>query len=154
MTVRQECLMEHAIHPLGGSGQQWDTWMAMFSPKDPQTGFPKRLFDHRTGKIDRAVLEHWKQFDIARMVRHDWETYGPIVTQRIRLACGERDNYYLQRAVKRFQQMVDQHRNDDEGGDGYILLQDHADHSNLMAFIYQRFNSEMREHFRKHGYHD
>lgn len=153
MTVRAECLMEHAMHPLGGSGQQWDAWMAMFSPRDEKTGFPKRMYDPLTGKIERNVVRHWEQFDITRMVRDDWDRYGPIITQRVRLACGMLDHFYLERAVVRFKAMVQQQAGD-HAGPGYILLHETADHYNLMAHIYQRWNREMREHLRSHGLHD
>ena len=36
------------------SGQQWDIWEAVFSPVGPD-GYPKRIFDKRTGAIDRSV---------------------------------------------------------------------------------------------------
>jgi len=55
MTVEQENRMERAIDPQGRSGQQWDAWEAMFSPRDPVTGLPVPMFDTETGAIDRAV---------------------------------------------------------------------------------------------------
>lgn len=152
MTVRQECLMEFAMHPLGGSGQQWDAWMAMFSPRDPETGFPKRLFDPRTGVIDRDVAGAWQQFDMARMVNENWDHFGPIVTQRVRLVCGKRDNYYLQRAVQQFKEMIEQRGEHD--GPGYIFLHEQADHSSIIRFTFQRWNREMREHLRNHDLQD
>jgi pimeloyl-ACP methyl ester carboxylesterase len=160
MTVREEVGMEYALHPLGGSGQQWDTWAAMFSPKDEQTGFPKRMFDPSTGKIDREVAEHWKQFDITRMVREDWEKYGPIVTERVRLVCGELDDYYLNRAVDRFRAMVEEKTGTPmEAGDarrttmqdGYVFMHEHATHGSIMRYMTNRWNREMRDHLRRHG---
>jgi hypothetical protein len=153
MTVREECQMEYAMHPLGGSGQQWDAWMAMFSPKDSESGYPTRLFDPLTGEIDRAVVEHWKQFDMTRMVRSDWERFGPIITQRVRLACGMRDNYYLQRAVERLKAVVDEMQGDEDDGPGYIFLHESATHGDISWYMMRRWNTEMREHLRQHGLH-
>jgi hypothetical protein len=160
MTVREEVGMEYALHPLGGSGQQWDTWAAMFSPKDEETGFPKRLFDPLTGKIDRSIAESWKKFDIARLVREDWDNYGPIVTERVRLVCGELDDYYLHPAVERFRDLVEEKTGKPmEAGDerrttlegGYVLIHPYATHDNMIAYITNRWNREMRLHLKRHG---
>ncbi|HRQ76331.1 MAG TPA: alpha/beta hydrolase-fold protein [Phycisphaerales bacterium] len=158
MTVKQEMLMEYAIHPLGGSGQQWDAWKAMFSPRDQATGYPRRLFNPLTGEINRDIAHHWKQFDIGAIVRSDWEHYGPIVLERIRLACGERDSYYLQRAVRLFKEDVErlaaQHNmlRPDKGG--YVFLHEHATHGSIMNYTFARWNREMRAYFQSHGLHD
>lgn len=155
MTVREEVGMEFAIHPLGGSGQQWDTWRAMFSPPDPATSFPHRMFDSRTGEIDRTVAEQWKRFDIARLVQDDWQRFGPIMLDRVRLACGRLDNYYLNRAVERLQAIVDERRDDNEDDhDGYIWMIDHATHGNIDRFTTVRWNDEMRAFLRAGGHHD
>lgn len=164
MTVRQEVAMERAIHPRGGSGQQWDTWHAMFSPPDSEAGFPKRLFDPKDGAIDRDVVEHWKQYDIARLVDGDWETYGPIITERVRLACGLWDEYYLHRAVSGLKNVVESHLDEPhdrdggpheqhEGG-GYIWLLPHLTHNNIHNTITPRWHEEMRHFLRQHGHHD
>jgi hypothetical protein len=155
MTVRQEALMEHAIHPLGGSGQQWDAWMAMYSPRNAKTGFPARLFDPITGSIDREVVEHWRKFDIAAIVTSDWDRYAPIVDGRIRLVCGGRDSFFLERAVMRFKEKIDDLRGDStKTGDGYIMLIDDADHNTIMYYTQRRWNREMRQYLQKHGLHD
>lgn len=160
MTVREEVGMEYALHPLGGSGQQWDTWAAMFSPKDEATGYPKRMFDPVSGEIDRDVAEHWQRFDMTRMVREDWEKYGPIVTERVRLVCGELDDYYLHRAVERFRGLIEEKTGEPmEAGDerrttmerGYVFLHPYATHGNMMQYITNRWNREMRLHFLRHG---
>ncbi|MCZ6835261.1 MAG: alpha/beta hydrolase-fold protein, partial [Planctomycetota bacterium] len=164
MTVCQEGLMEWALHPEGGSGQQWDAWEAMFSPPgppgppgsppgNPDLNFPVAMFDPQTGKIDKAVVEHWRAFDITHMVESDWATYGPIVNDNVRLMCGEQDSYYLNRAVQRFKAMVEAKRENEDGA-GYVMLVPFADHGTLREFVFQRINEEMRTHLRKHGLHD
>ena len=153
MTVRQEGLMEYAMHPAGGSGQQWDTWEAMFSPPDPRTGYPRQMFDPRSGQIDRAVIEHWKRFDITRMVTSDWETYGGIVTQKVRLACGTDDSFYLQRAVERFKATVEKLAGDVDGP-GYVWLVEGATHGSIHRSLRDRWPREMIEHLRRHGLHE
>jgi hypothetical protein len=153
MTVRQECLMEYFIHPLGGSGGQWDTWEAMFSPRDPATGFPRPMFDPLSGRIDRDVVAHWSRFDVARVVAGDWPRYGPIVTGRIRLACGTVDDFYLERAVRRFERVVAGLAGG-EWSPGYVWLVEGATHGTVERFTKGRWSREMIQHFRRHGLHD
>ena len=160
MTVRDEALMEWAMHPRGGSGQQWDAWEAMFSrrPRGREnlpgiSALPRPMFDAVTGKINRNVVEHWSRFDITRMVAQDWERYGPIVTERIRLVCGELDSYYLNRAVKRFKAMVREKAGEHEGP-GYVRLVEFADHGNIRANTFIQINEQMRAHLREHGLHE
>jgi hypothetical protein len=157
MTVREEVLMEYAIHPEGGSGQQWDTWAAMFSPRSPDTGYPARMFDPLTGRIDREIVErHWSKLDMSKLIASDWGRFGPIVLGRVRLACGESDSYYLERAVKHFKERVEQLTLESgmTPGAGYIHLEPHATHGSVVRVISMRWNREMREHLRAHGLHD
>jgi hypothetical protein len=153
MTVRQEGQMEHGIDPQGGSGQQWDAWEAMFSPRDEKTGMPRPLFDGVTGAIDQSVAQQWSKFDIARLVADHWDRYGPVMVNNVHLACGEWDSYFLNRAVERLKEKIDALRGD-ATGDGYIVLIPNATHETLPRAIGPRFNTEMREHFIKHGLQD
>ena len=153
MTVRQEGRMEYAIHPHGGSGQQWDAWEAMFSPPDPGTGYPRPMFDARGGAIDPTVVEHWSRFDMARLVTGDWDRYGAIVTARIRLVCGENDSFYLERAVKRFKAKVEALAGE-HGGPGYIHIVPGATHGSVHRYTRDRWPKEMIEHLRQSGLHE
>ncbi|MHC4947896.1 MAG: alpha/beta hydrolase-fold protein [Planctomycetota bacterium] len=155
MTIEQECRMEHAIDPAGGSGQQWDSYEAMFSPGDAATGRPRPMFDAVTGRIDRdLVAEHWRRFDITRLVADDWDRHGPVVMERVRLVCGTLDSFYLNLAVARFKETVDRLAAEHGGGrgPGYVLLVEGATHGTVTAKTYQRWNREMREHLARHGY--
>jgi hypothetical protein len=145
--------MEHAMNPNGGSGQQWDTWEAMFSPKDPTSGYPVPLFDAGTGAIDREVLAHWSRFDITKQVTENWERLGPIVTGRVRLVCGSLDSFYLNRAVERFRDEIAPRR-EPEDGPGYVELIEGADHYTVVRAIVAPWRREMIEHLRNHGLHD
>ncbi len=153
MTVREECLMEHAMNPNGGSGEQWDTWEAMFSPKDPSSGYPEPLFDARTGAIHRKVVAHWSRFDITKQVTENWELLGPIVTDRVRLICGSVDSFYLNRAVERFREKIALQRGSEDGA-GYVELVEGADHHTVVRAIHARWRREMIEHLRNHELHD
>ncbi len=154
MTVREECAMEYALDPTGASGQQWDGWESMFSPADPATGRPVPMFDARTGRIDRAVVESWSAYDISRLVASDWRKYGPIVTEQVRLHCGTLDNFHLERAVRLFKERAERLADADGGwrGAGYINLEPDTTHFSLTPRVFQRINDEMRAYLREHGF--
>ncbi|MHC4976037.1 MAG: alpha/beta hydrolase-fold protein [Planctomycetota bacterium] len=141
MTVRQENLMEFAMDPTGGSGQQWDAWEAMFSPRDEGLGMPMALFDAQTGRIDREVAEYWKRHDIVRLV-----AFNPMMlstfAHRVRLACGTQDSFYLNRAVEFLDTAV---RNRRDYGQGYVWLVEGATHGSVRREIGDRWSGEMRE---------
>jgi hypothetical protein len=82
------------------SGQQWDIWEAVFSPVGPD-GYPKRIWDKRTGLIDTSVAEHWKEhYDLSYILRRDWEKgLGQKLRGKLHLYVGDMDNYYLNNAV-------------------------------------------------------
>lgn len=81
------------------SGQQWDIWEAVYSPVG-EDGYPKRIWDKLTGKIDREVAEYWREnYDLGYILQRDWEKIGPKLKGKIRIYCGDMDNYYLNNAV-------------------------------------------------------
>jgi hypothetical protein len=83
----------------GRSGQQWDIWEAVFSPVG-EDGYPKRIWDKRTGVIDRSVAEYWREhYDLTHIMRRDWATLGPKLRGKIHIYVGDMDNYYLNNAV-------------------------------------------------------
>ncbi|MEO1715090.1 MAG: hypothetical protein AAFU60_17310, partial [Bacteroidota bacterium] len=65
-----------------------------------EDGYPKPIWDKRTGAIDREVAEYWKEnYDLTHIMRRDWETLGPKLLGKIRIYCGDMDNYYLNNEV-------------------------------------------------------
>ena len=149
MTVRQECLMELAMSPSGASGEQWDAWEAMFSPRDEATRLPRHLFDATTGVIDRDVAMAWQAFDITKLIASDWDRYGPIVAQRVRLAVGAKDSFYLNRAVEKLSAMIQQKQAERRfEGDGYIFIHPTATHGNLNRHVIPRWTEEMVNYLR------
>jgi hypothetical protein len=145
--------VEYGISSQGGSGEQWDTWEAMFSHRDGTSGFPLQLFDGVTGAIHPDVADQWRSYDISKIVAGDWARFGPIVTQRVRLACGTEDTFYLNNAVKLFKDEVERLNGgslDDDDAPGYILLVEGADHGSVSRATGTRWNREMREHLARH----
>ena len=83
----------------GRSGQQWDIWEATYSPIDKE-GYPKRIWDKVTGKIDKEVAAYWRDnYDLAYIMKRDWKKHGKDWENKIHIYCGDMDNYYLNNAV-------------------------------------------------------
>ena len=165
MTVREEMGVEHVLGPLGDSGEQWGAWAAMFGSVPPMgkgARLPRQAIDPETGAIDHALVERdWSRFDIARLVTSDWPRYGPILAERVRLLCGERDSYYLNRAVERLRDKVAALRQKDidagrmpPSGQGYIELVPRATHETIVPLTTMRWNKEMIEYLKAKGLHD
>jgi hypothetical protein len=100
-TVRHECQLE-VVLGLGNrwwlSGKDWCAWNAVFGPRGDD-GLPKPLWDGWTGAIDHSVVEHWKQYDLRRVLESNWPTLGPKLRGKIRIWVGEGDDYFLNNAV-------------------------------------------------------
>jgi hypothetical protein len=99
-TVEDMNRLELVLGTRGRSGGQWDIWEAVYSPAG-EDGYPKRIWDKRTGVIDRAVAEHWKEhYDLGAILRRDWgKGLGRKLAGKIHLYVGEADNYFLNDAV-------------------------------------------------------
>ncbi|MCL4847282.1 MAG: hypothetical protein KJ066_12160 [Acidobacteria bacterium] len=82
------------------SGQQWDVWEATYSPVGAD-GYPKPIWDKRTGVIDKAVAEYWREhYDLSHILRRDWHKgLGTKLEGKLHLYVGDMDNYYLNNAV-------------------------------------------------------
>jgi len=53
-----------------------------------------------TGEIDAEVAEFWREhYDLSYILKRDWKTLGPKLEGKIRIYCGDMDNYYLNNAV-------------------------------------------------------
>jgi len=72
---------------------------AVFSKKGSD-GEPQRILDYRTGQIDTAVFEHWKNYDISLYLRTNWDNIKPDLDGKIMISVGNQDNFLLNYAVK------------------------------------------------------
>jgi hypothetical protein len=98
-TIEQNNHRELALGTRGRSGDQWDVWQSVYSPVGAD-GYPKPIWDKRTGAIDRAVAAYWREhYDLSHILRRDWKTLGPKLRGKLRLYVGDMDNYYLNNAV-------------------------------------------------------
>jgi putative esterase len=81
------------------SGEQFDIWEAVFSPVG-KDGYPRRIFDKRTGEIDHETAKYWKEhYDLSAILQRDWKTLGPKLAGKLHFYVGEADTYYLDRGV-------------------------------------------------------
>ena len=81
------------------SGYQYDIWQAVFGPVGDD-GYPKPIWDKRTGVIDRDVAAYWREhYDLRYILERDWKTLGPKLKGKIHIYTGDMDNWYLHNAV-------------------------------------------------------
>ena len=98
-TIEDYNHMELALATKGRSGDQFDIWQAVYSPMG-NDGYPQPIWDKRTGEIDHAVAQYWKEnYDLRYIMERDWATLGPKLQGKIHIYCGDMDNYYLNNAV-------------------------------------------------------
>jgi S-formylglutathione hydrolase FrmB len=100
-TVRHECQIENVLGRGDRwtlSGKDWCAWNATFGPRGPD-GLPAPLWDGKTGVIDRSVTEHWKRYDLRRVLQDNWPTLGPKLRGKMHIWVGDGDDYFLNNAV-------------------------------------------------------
>jgi Putative esterase len=102
-SMRHECTMENVLGAGDSwtmSGGQWGSWNAVYGPRGSD-GRPVPLWDPKTGKIDHAVAEQWKKYDLRRILEENWSRLGPKLRGKLHVRVGEADNYFLEGAVHR-----------------------------------------------------
>jgi len=99
-TLEQMNRLELVLGTRSRSGGQWDIWEAVFSPVGDD-GYPRRIWDKRSGEIDPEVARHWRDnYDLSYILRRDWEQgLGAKLRGKLHIYVGDMDNYYLNDAV-------------------------------------------------------
>jgi hypothetical protein len=92
--------MELVLGPSTRSGGQYDIWQAVYSPVG-RDGYPRPIWDKRTGVIDKEVAAYWKEnYDLVDILKRNWSKgLGKKLEGKIHIYVGEADNYYLNNAV-------------------------------------------------------
>lgn len=107
-TMRQEGLYELAVADRSRSGGQWAIWEAAHGPVGAD-GYPRPIWDHETGVIDRETAEYWRDnFDLHHHLRENWARIGNDLRGKLHIATGDMDSYYLELAVYRLEEFLDQ----------------------------------------------
>jgi hypothetical protein len=118
--------MELVLGTKTRSGQQWDIWEAVYSPVG-EDGYPKRIWDKTTGKIDRKVAEFWREnYDLSYILKRDWGKLGPKLEGKIHIYVGDMDNFYLNNAVYLIEEFLESTKNPYYAGE--VDYGDRAEH--------------------------
>ncbi len=126
VTLEEANMFELALGTRSRSGQQWDIWEAVFSPAGAD-GYPKRIWDKLTGKIDKDVAAYWRDhYDLSHILQRDWATLGPKLEGKIHVYCGTMDNFYLNNAVYLLEEFLKGTTNPFYGGE--VDYGDRAEH--------------------------
>jgi hypothetical protein len=99
------------------SGEQLDIWQVVFGPVNAD-GYPKPLWDERTGVIDHEVAAYWKEhYDLSYILQRDWRKLGPKLVGKLHFKVGTRDTFYLDGAVRLTQKVLENTNNPHYAGD-------------------------------------
>lgn len=116
-SIRDENLHERVM---GGhqNGGQFDSFFAVFGPRNAQDGTPVPLFDKLSGEIDSNVAKEYAEYDIVRILKGS-DILETDLRDKLHVICGTEDNYYLDRACRSLGE----------------LLNTHTSHGNYMKFV-------------------
>ena len=99
------------------SGEQFAIWQAVYGPVGAD-GYPRPLYDPRTGVIDHEVAAYWREhYDLGYILQRDWKFLGPKLVGKLHFTVGTRDAYYLDGAVRLMQQFLEGTNNPYYAGD-------------------------------------
>jgi hypothetical protein len=103
--MKDENRYELVVGDKSRSGGQWDIWEATYSPAGAD-GYPKRVWDKTTGKIDKSVAEQWRKYDLRYILEANWGALGPKVGHKLNVYVGDMDSYYLNDAVEKLNEFL------------------------------------------------
>jgi len=125
-TLEQSNQRELALGDKSRSGEQWDIWEAVYSPMG-EDGYPQRIWDKKTGVINKQVAEYWREnYDLRHILQRDWAELGPKLEGKIHIYCGDMDNWYLNNAVYLMEEFLKTTQNPFYGGE--VDYGDRAEH--------------------------
>ena len=110
-----------------GQGGQLRSLEAVFSPLDSE-GLPRRLWDRATGRIDPAVAQAWRKYDIRLLLEENWETLGPKLAGKLHVTIGELDSFYLEGAVQLLAETLQR-----LGSDAVVEIVPGGDHGTVVS---------------------
>ena len=117
-SVRQLSQLERAQGSRGRSGGQIDAWNAAYGPAGDD-GYPRRLWDLRTGAIDRNVAFYMRDngYDLRHYLEENWSRIGPDIVGKIRIYNPEMDQFYLPYAVYLLEDLLERTTDPHYGGE-------------------------------------
>jgi hypothetical protein len=126
-TVEDMNRLELVLGTHGRSGEQWDIWQAVYSPAGAD-GYPKPIWDKKTGVIDKDVAAYWKErFDLTNILKRDWDKgLGKKLEGKLNIFVGEADNYFLNNAVVLAEEFLKSAKNPPSGA--FVDYEPRAEH--------------------------
>lgn len=107
MSEEDASLLELVLGDRGRSGDQMDIFQAVYGPVGDD-GYPRLLYDKKTGTIDKDVAAYWKEhYDLRSILERDWRTLGPKLAGKIRVYMGDTDTFYLEEATRLLEQFLE-----------------------------------------------
>ena len=100
------------------SAWQFNVWNVVYGPVGDD-GYPKRLFDPRTGVIDHSVALAMRDsgYDLRYYVHQHWPQIGPKLVGKLHILCGDMDDFFLAPAVYMMQDELESQTHPAYGGD-------------------------------------
>jgi enterochelin esterase-like enzyme len=97
--MKDENWYELVVGDHARSGGQWDIWEATYGPVGAD-GYPKPIWDKRTGTVDKDVAAYWKKnYDLRAILEANWATLGPKLANKLNVYVGDMDSFYLNNGV-------------------------------------------------------
>jgi hypothetical protein len=119
-------LRELALGTNSRSGDQFDVWESVFSPCGAD-GYPQPIWNKYTGEIDSTVARYWRDnYDLGYILERDWSKLGNKLKGKIKIYCGDMDNYYLNNAVYLFEERLKRLTN--PAPESFVDYGDRAEH--------------------------
>jgi Putative esterase len=108
VSMREYSQWEDVLGSHGRSTDQLEAWEAVYGPVG-EDGYPKPLWDKRTGHIDHDVATYMRDngFDLRYYLAKHWSTIGPQLVGKVHVDVGDMDNFYLNLAVYDLQAFLD-----------------------------------------------
>jgi hypothetical protein len=112
MTVREFSRLSMVLGSHGRSGEFLDAWSAFAGPVGDD-GYPKPVWNLRTGEIDPTVVAYWREhgFDLREYLERNWASIGPRVTDKLHFATGDMDQFFLNLPMYRMQEFLEHAQN-------------------------------------------
>lgn len=150
LSVRDENWMEAVLGPDNTSGQQWDSWFAVFGPRS-EAGEPLAPWSHPTGRMNQRIARQYRPYDISARVDDDPEA-ARLLHERVRILVGDEDSFYLNQAVGLLAGRLAAHGRED-GDRGWIVFVPGATHGSVLRTPEaDEIPADMLDHLRRHGH--
>lgn len=108
ISMRQYSQFEDVSGSHGRSADQLEAWESVYGPVG-EDGYPRPLWDKRTGHIDHEVLAYMRDqgYDLGWYLAQNWSKIGAGLAGKIHVDVGDMDNFYLNLAVYDLQAFLD-----------------------------------------------